>query len=75
MMDKRIRDSRRGQVERFEHWARFIEATIYRYMKEMLSGVSTSDNDMGGIVMRRAEALASWPEYQELVEQELWQAR
>ncbi len=48
MMDKRIRDSWRGQAKRFEDWATFIEATIYRIMKEMLSDISTSDNDMDG---------------------------
>jgi hypothetical protein len=72
MMNKRIRESRRGQAERFEDWATFMEATICHTMKEMLPGVSTSDNGMGGAIMRRAEALARWPEYQRLVDQELW---
>uniref|UniRef100_J3MCF1 Uncharacterized protein n=1 Tax=Oryza brachyantha TaxID=4533 RepID=J3MCF1_ORYBR len=39
-------------------------------MRGMLPGASTSGNDVGGAIMRRADILASWLEYQELVDQE-----
>jgi hypothetical protein len=42
-----------------------LERTICQDLNKLFSGVSMSVDDVNGEVMRRAEAFAQWPEYQE----------
>ncbi|TVU40415.1 hypothetical protein EJB05_13879, partial [Eragrostis curvula] len=44
-----------------------LENTICQDLRSLLPGVSPSDDTIGGEIMRRAEALAKRPEYQEFV--------
>ncbi|KAG8052446.1 hypothetical protein GUJ93_ZPchr0001g31890 [Zizania palustris] len=58
------------QAGRIDASNAFLERSIYQTLRELLPGVSTSDNSVGGAIMRRAEALANCPEYQEFIEQD-----
>ncbi|KAK1614458.1 hypothetical protein QYE76_019975 [Lolium multiflorum] len=70
-----IRDRDRNANARI-HGRRNIEfhkimtRNVGQALKEMLPGHSMSADDVGGEIMRRAHALAKWPEYEEFVKEE-----
>ena len=47
-----------------------IERTICQDLKKLLPGVSSSNDDLSGEVMRRAQVFAKWPEYQEFIKKD-----
>ncbi|ONM35311.1 hypothetical protein ZEAMMB73_Zm00001d042430 [Zea mays] len=58
---RRIQDAARRAMQAS------LERTICQDLNKLLPGVSMSGDDINGEIMRRTEAFAQWPEYQEWV--------
>jgi hypothetical protein len=47
----------------------YVIRSICQTLRSYLPGASMSQNDVGGAIMRQAEALARCPEYEEFIQQ------
>jgi hypothetical protein len=65
-MDANARIRGRRNIE----FHKIMTRNVCQALKEMLQGHSMSADDVGGEIMRRAHALAKWPEYEEFVKEE-----
>ena len=61
---RKIQDAARREIEAS------IQRTICQDLRILLPGLSSSADNAEGEIMRRAEALAKWPEYQEFIKKD-----